>query len=274
LVHDQQRRGHNETVLEFPEESEGIAMSDPAGPEEIIEWVRDAHARERRLVETLTEEQIRVASPLPGWSRAHLLGARLAFLHAALRQIDYGLADRTTPFYRAGSDPRAADRAGRDAEVEAGAGLPADVLVRAVMDATEVLDLAWTRPGPADWARPARYRGRGTLLDVLYAAWRESEVHMVDYDLGPRPADWSEEFCVHLLGYLARRVPPGTRLELSSPGGGAWSLGRGEPIQVHGALPDLAAWLGGRTPEGRLTCSAGALPSLGRAAAQAVAVQA
>ncbi|MFF0018052.1 maleylpyruvate isomerase family mycothiol-dependent enzyme [Streptomyces sp. NPDC005374] len=246
-------------------------MSDPESPEEIVERVRDAHARERRLIGALAEEQIRVPSPLPGWSRAHLLAARPTFLHAALRQIDYGRAGRTTPFYRGGTDPREADRAGRDAEVEANAALPAEDLVQAVGAATAVLDDAWSRLGPADWARPARYRGRGMLLDVLFASWRESEVHMVDYDLGPRPADWSAEFCSHLLDYLARRVPKGMCLELSTPDDRRWSLGRGEPVRVRGALTDLAAWLGGRALDGRLECSTGELPLIGHAAARSVA---
>src|SRR5260221_641413 len=197
-------------------------MADSASPEDIVGLVKDAHDRERRLVDALTEEQIRVPSPLPGWTRAHLLAVRLAFLHAALRQIDYGLADKTTAFHRAGPDPRQADRDGRDAEVAANVDRPARELVRDVQDATLVVDRAWSRLGPGDWERPARYRGRGTLLDVLHACWRESEVHVVDYELGPRPADWSPEFCTHLLDYLARRVPEGMRLELSTPDGQTW----------------------------------------------------
>ncbi|WP_245238550.1 maleylpyruvate isomerase family mycothiol-dependent enzyme [Streptomyces sp. MZ04] len=209
-------------------------------------------------------------SQLPGWTRAHLLAARLAFLHAALRQIDYARARRTTAFYRAGPDPRAADRAGRDSEVEANAGRPAEDLVTAVCDATLVIDRAWSHLGRAAWVSPARYRGRGTLLDVLFAGWREAEVHMVDYDLGRRPADWSPALCVHLIDYLSRRVPDGLRLDLSAPGGESWTLGHGEPVRVHGTLSDLAAWLGGRATDSRLECSAGELPLIGRAAAQAV----
>lgn len=242
-----------------------------ASPEEIVERVREAHARERALIAPLLEQDLRVASPLPGWTRGHLLAARLAFMHAALRQIHYALADRTTPFHRGGSDPRAADRAGRDAEVDAHVALPAADLVRAVTETTEVLDHAWSLPGPDDWARPARYRGRGTLLDVLFASWRESEVHIVDYELGPRPGDWSEAFCLHLFGYLERRVPEGMLLELSAGDGRTWRLGRGEPVRVRGALTDLAAWLGGRSLDGALKCESGDLPLIGKAAAQAVA---
>lgn len=247
-----------------------IALSGTTGsaqPQEIVARLVDAHARERALVAPLTAGDLAAASPLPGWTRGHLLGARLSFVHAALRQIQYARAGRTTPFFRGGADPRAADREGRDAEVAAHVALPAADLVRAVAEATEVLDTAWSAVGAEDWARPARYRGRGTLLDVLLASWRESEVHIVDYALGPRPADWSEAFCLHLFGYLERRVPDGMLLELSVPDGRSWRLGRGkEPVRVRGALTDLAAWLGGRELDGALECESGELPLIGKAA--------
>jgi maleylpyruvate isomerase len=244
-------------------------MSETTGsarPQEIVERVGEAHERERALIAPLTPADLAVASPLPGWSRAHLLAARLAFTHAALRQIHYASADRTTPFYRGGTDPRAADRAGRDAEVAAHVALPAEELVRAVVAATEVLDRAWSLVGPGDWARSARYRGRGTLLDVLFASWRESEVHIVDYELGRRPSGWSEAFCLHLFGYLERRVPEGVLLELSAEDGRTWRLGSGEPVRVRGPLTDLAAWLAGRSLDGALVCESGELPRIGKAA--------
>jgi maleylpyruvate isomerase len=238
-------------------------VPDPASPEKIVELVKAAHTDERLLIDTLTEEKIRVTSPMPGWTRGHLLSCRLVFLRSALRPSEAAREGRTIAFYQDGPDPRAADRAGRDAEFEATVGRPAAELVGEVQRATVTLDQAWSRLGPSDWARPARYRGRGTLLDVLFACWRESEVHMVDYQLGARPADWSAEFCVHLLDYLARRVPKGLRLELTADENQTWSLGQGDPVRVRGALTDLAAWLGGRELDGPLQSSTGVIPDLG-----------
>lgn len=245
----------------------GGLMPYSLNPADLRKVVADAHARERAELAALAEDaRIRVGTPLPGWTRAHVLASRLVFLRAALRQIQYALAGETTAFYRTGADPKAADKAARDEELASHAARPAADLVAEVGQATVVLDDAFARLTPDDWTRPARYRGGGTLTDVLFAAWRECEVHRVDYGLEVRPRDWSAEFCEHMLDYLARRVPADLSLRLCTPDGAARTVGSGgEVLEVHGALTDLAAWLGGRTPDGRLTTADGhAAPELSR----------
>ena len=64
-----------------------------------------------------------------------------------------------------------------------------------------------------------------------------------------------------LAGYLAGRVPQGTRLELIPVDGvaGPWDLGDQavNPTVVRGTAADLVAWLAGRVPEGPVTTGAG-----------------
>jgi maleylpyruvate isomerase len=225
--------------------------------EDVVVRVKAAHERERSLIDCLTEEQVRAASALPGWTRGHVLVARRAFMRAASRQIEYALADGLIEFYDGG-------RAGRDGEIEANAGRPAGELVSEVQQALTALDEGWSRVGRSDWARPVTYRGGGALKDVLQASWREAEIHCVDLDLGTRPSVWSAEFCVHVFEFLAPRAPEGVQIELTTPGGDTWTLGGGERIQVRGALTDLAAWLAGRKPVGPVESSTGTLPELRR----------
>lgn len=226
-------------------------------PEDLVVRVKAAHERERSLIDGLTEEQRRAASSLPGWTRGHVLASRLAFVRAVNRQIEYALADRLIEFYDGG-------RPSRDAEIEMNADRPADELVREVQQALTTLDDGWSRVGPSDWARPVRYRGGGTLTNVIQASWREAEIHCVDLELGTRPSVWSPEFCVHVFEFLAPRAPEGVQIELTTPEGDTWTLGAGERIQVRGALTDLAAWLAGRKPMGPVESSTGTMPELRR----------
>ncbi|WP_326718415.1 maleylpyruvate isomerase family mycothiol-dependent enzyme [Streptomyces sp. NBC_00243] len=224
-------------------------------PQGIVGHVAGVHDRERALIQPLSDEQIRAASALPGWSRGHVLAARLAFLEAAIRQIEYVLDGRSIEFYDGG-------KPGREAEVERHSDRPGAELIRAVEDLGLALDAAWSRLGPSDWELPVSYREGGPMTKLLLASWREAELHLVDFDLGVSPAGWTREFCLHLFDFLALRVPEGVLLEFRTPGGEVWTLGMGQPVCVTGALTDLAAWLAGRASLGPVESSTGALPRL------------
>ncbi|MEU3337928.1 maleylpyruvate isomerase family mycothiol-dependent enzyme [Streptomyces sp. NPDC006668] len=226
-------------------------------PQDVVVRVRAVHARERRRLDGLTEEQVRAASALPGWSRGHVLAARLVFLRAAVRQLDHVLGGRRIDFYDGG-------KPGRDRQIEAHADRPGSELLRDVEDWSRALDAGWARVGAADWERRVSYREGGPLRVLALASWREAELHLVDFDLGVRPSCWSLEFCLHLFDFLSPRVPDGTRLDLATPQGGTWQLGRGEPLRITGAVSDLAAWLAGRAAEGPVVPETGTLPALRR----------
>lgn len=224
-------------------------------PHEVRARVAQAHGLERTELTRVAEDaQLRAATPLPGWTLAHVLASRLVFLRAALRQVQYAQAGETIAFYRTGPDPRTADRRARDEELAVHAVRPAADLVGEVRQATVVLDDVFGRLQDEDWKRPARYRGRGDLGDVLLAAWRECQVHRVDYGLEVRPRDWPQDLCEHMLEYLARRVPDTRTLIMRTPDGHALPLGSGpEVFELRGELTDLTAWLGGRTTDGPVT---------------------
>jgi maleylpyruvate isomerase len=225
-------------------------------PAAAVVLMKEAHEREHQLFSRLTEDQIRGASRLPGWTRGHVLASRVVFMRAALQQIDAALAGYTVEFFAGG-------RIGRDAEIESYAHLPAAELVAAVRETGVVLEDEWARVDTPDWARPTSYRG-GTLTDLVLACWREAEIHLVDLDVGIDTTHWPPALCVHLFEFLEPRVPDGVRVGLVTPEGRTWSLGDGEPVQVRGALTDLAAWLAGRAPVGPVESSTGTLPELGR----------
>ncbi len=83
------------------------------------------------------------------------------------------------------------------------------------------------------WTRPVRTvaGGEHPVSDLPFRRWREVEVHLIDLDVGPGPADWSDAFVERALPRLVERLPARTdRRQLA-----AWLLGRSEP-------PDLDPW--------------------------------
>ncbi|WP_051023331.1 maleylpyruvate isomerase family mycothiol-dependent enzyme [Nocardia pneumoniae] len=225
--------------------------------DDVVRQVKSIHERERTLIASIGEDSARANSVLPGWTRGHVLSCRLAFLRAAHRQVRHAMTGSSVDFYDGG-------RPGREAEIAARAHEPADRLVAELTRATSALDETWSALGPSDWDLPANYREPCTLTSVLYGSWREAEIHCVDYDLGYSPNSWSPSFCAHLFEFLTPRIPAGIQVDLIAHEGGTWKLGTGEPVEIRGALTDLAAWLSGRAPQSPVESSSGELPTLQR----------
>jgi len=222
-------------------------------PSAVREAVRAGHGRLITLVAGLGEEQARGASDLPGWSRAHVLTHLTDLARAFTRQTRAALAGQLVEVYDGG-------RPGRDASIEAGSARPATVLVADLRAACTELDQLWAHLEPDQWSLPSRYRD-ATLHEVLLCRWREVEVHASDLALGLTPSDWTPQLCSHLLAFLAPRVPAGLRLSVVDAEPGATRT-TGTGAAVTGHLPDLAAWLAGRTSGSPLHSSTGSLPDL------------
>ena len=210
--------------------------------------------RLRALVPALTDEAVRGPSPLPDWTRGHVLSHIEGVGLALARQARYAKRGRLIDVYDGGRPARAA-------AIEAGHRRSAPQFTAALAAALDEIEASWAAVEPDDWELPVRYRD-GVLLDAGLAWWRELEIHTVDLDLGPGTADWSPEFCAHAADYLATRVPEGVRLTWAAPDGTqGLTLGGGTPLDVTGTLPDLVAWLAGRHPRTPLTGDP--LPRLG-----------
>ncbi|MEU9485292.1 maleylpyruvate isomerase family mycothiol-dependent enzyme [Streptomyces decoyicus] len=152
---------------------------------------------------------------------------------------------------------------GRDLSIDRGAARPAADLREELRLAQQALEEAWGRLAPEDWRRPVRFRN-ATVLDTALARCRETEIHAVDLAVGYRPRDWSLSFALHALDFLAARAPAGVQLVLRATDHPfARSLGTGSPVEVSGAVRDLAAWMAGRSVDGPLHTSACALPEPG-----------
>jgi maleylpyruvate isomerase len=162
-------------------------------PEANIEaalWAaRDATERVSVVVAALTDDEARGPSRLPGWSRGHVL-THLARNADGIRNMVEGASlDEERDMYPGGADRRAAD-------IDAGADRPASELVADFTRASAALDAAWQQMPDDAWDRLGVTIAYGPtkVRTMVWGRRRELLVHLVDLDLGVRPADLPDDF--------------------------------------------------------------------------------
>jgi maleylpyruvate isomerase len=196
-------------------------------PDADLARVHDAHDRFLRAVETLTDEDVRVPSRLPGWTIGHVLThvARNADSH--VRRAEAALVGEIIDQYEGGY-------AGRALAIEVGSLRPVADIIDDVSSSARVIEALWRRlPADAWTGRSRDVNGRERpLFELPSRRWQEVEVHVVDLDVGVSHRDWSPEFILEWL--------PRTRERM-------WSQLPTEATHIAWDHPaDELAWLYGR----------------------------
>jgi maleylpyruvate isomerase len=212
-------------------------------------------------VRTLADDDVRRASALPGWTRAHLLthvaqgaDSRTGLLRAARS----GLIGEQYPSEQA--------RAGA---IEAGARRPAAV-IRADVDRAVEECLTAMRQHPAGlWDAPAIWLrgGRGPVRGAVASLRSELEFHHVDLAAGYAPGDWPAEFVATELPRVTvlishRADAPSMTLIAAPAAAVAVRICTVPPVDVTGSPAAVLAWLSGRGAGSGLDTGAAGLPSL------------
>ena len=150
--------------------------------------VADAARRVTTTIASLSDDQARGASRLPGWSRGHVV-THLARNADAMRNIVEGaIAGEERAAYPDGA-------AGRQAAIDAGAGRDAAALVADFESSQRALDEAWARMPDDAWTRAGVWlTGRMPVVESLRTRRRELLVHWIDLDLGVSPHDLPDDF--------------------------------------------------------------------------------
>jgi maleylpyruvate isomerase len=198
-----------------------------------------AHSRLRATAARMTEQDARAASLLPGWTRGHLLTHLADVSTAFARQADNARRGEVRAVYAGG-------REGRNNSIEAGSGLPIEELRARLDQGLSTLETAWAQLTPADWQQPCGHRDQ-PLTGTAAAWWRESELHLVDLDVGYQAQDWSPQLCAHVIDFLLPRLPENNAVVLvSKDTGHRWEQGHGPKVVLVGPLHRLTAWISGR----------------------------
>ena len=210
----------------------------------------DLKSATRRLLDGmagLTDEAARQPSLLPGWSRGHVLTHLARNAEGSTRLLTW--ARTGVPGYEYESAEA------RAAEIEAGAGRPAEVLIEDVRRTAAALEEAATGMPPQAWQRVVRYTGgQERPADVILPSrLAEVLIHHVDLDHGFTPEDWQRPFVTGMLALLAsslgKRDGMAAMRLASRYGGGIFTIARAgsADITVTGSEPELLAWLLGRS---------------------------
>jgi maleylpyruvate isomerase len=216
------------------------AMTDIT-PEKLLEELRRAADVVTAMVASMTEQDIKAPSELPGWTRGHLLAHLGGIANAMARQLEYAARGESVELYDGGFEGRT-----RAIDLAAGHSLAEH---RAAVDAALERALrAFGELDAAGWHEPITYRGGG-VFDGGLALWRELVIHATDLGTGRGPETWSRPFCEHLFDFLTARVPGGQKFVLQPLGLPPVAIGTGgKSTVISGMLTDIAAWLAGRTP--------------------------
>jgi maleylpyruvate isomerase len=212
-------------------------------------------------VRTLADDDVRRASALPGWTRAHLLthvaqgaDSRTGMLRAARS----GLIGEQYPSEQARADA-----------IEAGARRSA-AFIRADVDRAVEECLTAMRQHPAGlWDAPAIWLrgGRGPVRGAVASLRSELEFHHVDLAAGYAPDDWPAEFVATELRRVTalmshRADAPSMTLIAAAAAAATGRIGTVPPVDVTGSPAAVLAWLSGRGAGSGLDTGAAGLPSL------------
>lgn len=192
-------------------------------------WMDEGTALFLSTVEALPDEDFGAATPLPGWTRAHVVAHVHFNAEALLRLLHWARTGERTPMY--------AGAAQRETEIEEGAALPAPGLRGLVRASAETLSAAVEElPGGAWDNEVVTAQGRTVpAREVLWMRTREVAVHTVDLGAGTRFADLPGDLVAALVADAARKRAAAGGDEAAALA--AWLTGRTD------VAPSLGPWL-------------------------------
>jgi maleylpyruvate isomerase len=196
----------------------------------------------------LTDADTHGPSLLPDWSRGHVLTHLARNAEGGTRLL--GWARTGVPSYEYPSV------AARVADIEAGAGRPAEVLVADVRATAGALGGAIAAMPPGAWWHLVTWTtGQQTPADmVARSRYAEVLLHHADLDIGYGPDSWPAEFTSEMLDIVIRNLadrdlaPLAARLTATDTGRSSQFGGPADDIaEISGTEPALLAWLIGRS---------------------------
>ncbi len=198
-----------------------------------------------RMVDALPDDALAGPSPLPGWTRAHVIGHVARNAEALVRLATWARTGVETPMY---ADPQQ-----RGADIESSSRHPVAVLRAELVDTAEALDSALAALDDHTWTAEIR-SAQGRAIPAAELPWmrcREVWLHAVDLDAGATtdelPAEMIDGLLDDVTGWMSGRddCPPATLAPTDR--NHTWHLGGGGH-DVRASAAELVAWLTGRTP--------------------------
>jgi maleylpyruvate isomerase len=154
-----------------------------------LRTAREATAQVDAVLAPMTDGEARRPSRLPGWTRGHIVTHFARNADGNRNMIEGVLAGEERAMYPGGE-------AGREADIEAGAGRPAAQLLEDFRTSARALDDAWNRVPDDAWGGTGvtLFAGSVPISTMVLSRCRELLVHLVDLELGYSPADLPAEY--------------------------------------------------------------------------------
>ncbi|OHV44494.1 maleylpyruvate isomerase [Pseudofrankia sp. BMG5.36] len=215
-------------------------------PHDLLAGASTGHRRLLALASAAEDQVIARPSLLSGWTVGHVLS------HLAQG------ADTHTRLFEAAAAGLGLDL-DPDVDLDVAAGRPAAVIRDDLARAIAALERAWDRTHVDVWRTGIVHHGRAptSLTDLVFARWREVEVHLVDLGLidkgGPGwadlPAAYVDAEWAWSAARLSERLPPEVTVLLAPGDRPSRAFGRGpRMVTVRASTPETLRWLLGRLP--------------------------
>lgn len=208
-----------------------------------------AHRRMWTSASEMTDDDCRAPSLLPGWSRGHVLAHWARNADGQTRMLLAAMRGETAAQYPGGD-------AQREADIQAGAARPAQLILQDARDAIDRVEDTWRRMPAEAWSRPTAARiGQRPAWKSVWARWRETEIHHVDLDTGYTHDRWPPEFVSimlpRVLPTLQARQPDEVTVQIETTGqrwtqDGTTATTPDAPVVVRGTASAVLCWLIGR----------------------------
>jgi maleylpyruvate isomerase len=230
------------------------AQGDPEVPTEAIDRWERGEQHLATAIGRLVEEDFDGPSLLPGWDRRDVLAHLARNADAMVNLLTWARTGVETPAYPSDEDR---DEQIRQTAEQMPPELKADVLAGTARLAEAVREMT-----PHAWAASVRARQGHEIsgADVIWMRCREVYVHSVDLNSGVEFGDIPADVLAGIVDEVFRAwdrqdTTPDVVVFASD---GEWGTGS---LAVSGSLPEVAAWLSGRSTGGGLRAD-GPLPTL------------
>jgi maleylpyruvate isomerase len=169
-------------------------------PEALIKVCGASHQHLLADLASLTDDDLRLPSLLPRYSRGHVVAHLINKVRAHVELVGGPPADEVRTLHPEGYDP--------DAAADEGADRTAIALRTDLEQAFRALEAAWDVLEADMWDREAVVMaGPRALREVVRHHLRNVEVHHVDLDIGHLPKDWPSVFVDGELRQRLRTLP-------------------------------------------------------------------
>lgn len=223
-------------------------MTDRQNPAVTLRWIRQGTEVMLAAVDALSEEELREPSPLPGWSRAHVVAHTLRNAEALGRLAHWAATGDETPMYPS--------MEARSADIERTSQFDSAQLRSLLRSTAEHLDAQLTAFDAAAWNATVKFANGADIpgTEIAWSRVREIWLHGVDLGAAMTPDDFpagvADAFLDEFVERLDARPDCPALVLVPTDRDRSWTLGSvGEPVEIGGPAAQIAAWLCGRSSD-------------------------